>query len=45
MAFHVLDVMHAIHIASQENRHVLIASSCDKPEPLPPELPGSVLDD
>jgi predicted dehydrogenase len=39
MAFHVLDVMHAIHEASERGRQLSIESSCDRPEPLP-ETPG-----
>ncbi len=34
LAYHVLDVMHAVHDASDEGAHVMIESSCDKPEPL-----------
>jgi predicted dehydrogenase len=35
MAFHVLDIMHAVHDAAQAERHVLLTSTCDRPEPLP----------
>jgi predicted dehydrogenase len=35
LAFHVLDVMHAIVEASDTGRHVEIASTCPLPEPLP----------
>jgi predicted dehydrogenase len=45
MAFHVLDVMHAIHTASQESRHIQIASTCRRPEALPADLPEGILDD
>lgn len=34
MAFHVLDTMHAILDASQAGRHVLLASTCDRPDAL-----------
>jgi predicted dehydrogenase len=34
MAFHVLDTMHALIEASRAGRHVAIASSCARPEPL-----------
>lgn len=36
MAFHVLDIMHAIGDAGQEGRHIELTSSCDRPAPLPP---------
>lgn len=35
MAFHVLDIMHAVHEASAENRHIELASTMQRPEPLP----------
>ena len=31
--YHVLDVMHALHESSAEERHVCIESSCERPEP------------
>ena len=34
MAYHVLEVMHAVETASREGRHVAIASTCDRPEPM-----------
>jgi hypothetical protein len=34
LAFHVLDLMHAIHDASRDGRHVDIESTCDQPTPL-----------
>jgi predicted dehydrogenase len=34
MAYHVLEVMHAVETASREGRHIEIASTCDRPEPL-----------
>jgi len=34
MAFHVLDTMQAFEESSKEGRHVLLESSCDRPEPL-----------
>ena len=43
LAYHVLDIMHAIHDASREGRHVELASSCPRPAPLPMNLqPGEV---
>ncbi len=35
MAYHVLDIMHAVHESSAENRHIEIASTMQRPEPLP----------
>lgn len=35
MAFHVLDVMQAMHEASDSGTQVMIGSSCDRPAPLP----------
>ena len=35
MTYHVLEIMHAIHDASREGRHVVPRSSCARPEPLP----------
>ena len=35
MAFHVLDVMQAVKESSAAGRHVMITSSCRRPDPLP----------
>ncbi|MGA7213469.1 MAG: Gfo/Idh/MocA family oxidoreductase [Terrimicrobiaceae bacterium] len=35
LAYHVLDIMHAIHDASRDGRHVELTSKCDRPEQLP----------
>jgi predicted dehydrogenase len=35
LAYHVLDIMHAIHDASAEGRHVLLDSTCERPEAMP----------
>jgi predicted dehydrogenase len=40
MACHVLDIMHAIHEASQTGRHIELASTCEQPAPLPPDWPN-----
>jgi len=37
LAYHVLDLMHTIHDASREGRHIDMTSSCELPEPLPKE--------
>lgn len=34
LAYHVLDIMHAVHDASREGRHVELDSRCERPEPL-----------
>ena len=34
LAYHVLEVMHAAHDASREERHVKLASTCERPSPL-----------
>lgn len=35
LAYHVLDVMHAVHDASNRGRHVMLESSCGRPLPQP----------
>ena len=34
LAYHVLEVMHAVETASREDRHVAIESRCERPAPL-----------
>ncbi|MGH2457759.1 MAG: Gfo/Idh/MocA family protein, partial [Chloroflexota bacterium] len=38
LTYHVLDVMHAFHEASRSGQHVELASTCDRPAPLPTGL-------
>lgn len=38
MAYHVLDLMHAIHEASADNEHKFLTSTCARPAPLTEEL-------
>lgn len=45
LAYHVLDVMHAIHDASDSGKHVVVASSCERPAPLNPHLRAGTLDE
>jgi predicted dehydrogenase len=45
MAYHVLDLMHAFHQASQEGRHVELTSTCSRPKPLPLGLAEGTLDE
>ncbi|GGE49409.1 dehydrogenase [Pullulanibacillus camelliae] len=35
LSYHVLDIMHGFHDASEQGQHVLLESQCDRPEPLP----------
>jgi predicted dehydrogenase len=35
LAYHVLDIMHAIHDASNENRHIHLTSGIERPAPMP----------
>jgi predicted dehydrogenase len=44
LAYHVLDVMLAVDDASQANRHIDIASTVERPAPLPMGLPKGQLD-
>ncbi|KPK82826.1 MAG: oxidoreductase [Phycisphaerae bacterium SM23_33] len=45
LAYHVLDVMHAFHDASEQGRHVELTSSCRRPAPLPMSLRHGTLDE
>jgi len=44
LTYHVLDVMHAFHDASKENRHIEVKSTCERPAPLPLGLKSGSLD-
>lgn len=44
LAYHVLDIMHALQEASAEGRHITLTSSVERPAPLPVDLPVGVLD-
>jgi predicted dehydrogenase len=35
MAYHVLDLMHGVHDASNEGHHIEVQSTCERPAPLP----------
>ena len=35
LAYHVLDIMHAIHDASEQGQHIEMSSTCSRPEPMP----------
>jgi predicted dehydrogenase len=45
LAYHVLDIMHAVHDASLEGRHVDLESTCERPAPLPLGLRDFDLDE
>jgi predicted dehydrogenase len=33
LAYHVLDIMHAIHDSSRQGKHIPLSSTCERPEP------------
>ncbi|UVI31381.1 Gfo/Idh/MocA family protein [Paenibacillus spongiae] len=35
MAYHVLEAMHGFHDASRDGKHYVMASTCDRPAPMP----------
>jgi len=45
MCNHILDIMHAIHDASNQGRHIEVTSTCTQPAPLPLGLTGGKLDE
>lgn len=45
LTFHVLDIMHAIHEASDEGRHIELTSGCPRPAPIPLDLTPYTLDE
>jgi predicted dehydrogenase len=45
LAFHVLDIMHAVHDASRSGRHVTLKSTCRQPRPLAPGLNAGEVDE
>ncbi len=44
LAYHVLDIMHAIHDAANAGRRVTLESTCERPAPLPLGLRKGLLD-
>ncbi len=38
LAYHVLDIMQALHESAQEGRHITLASTCDRPASLDPGI-------
>ena len=45
LAYHVLDIMHAIHDASRSDAHVYLESSVERPAPMPMYLREGLLDE
>jgi predicted dehydrogenase len=45
LAYHVLDIMHAVHDASEQGTHIELSSGLDRPATLPLDLPSDRLDD
>ena len=45
LAYHVLDLMHAFHEASDQGRHIVMESTVERPAPLPVGLPEGELDE
>jgi predicted dehydrogenase len=44
LAYHILEAMHGFHDASNEGKHYIMQSSCEKPKPLPGGMVRGVLD-
>jgi len=45
LTYHVLDIMHAFLDSSDAGKHVTLESACERPAPLPMDLPGDALDE
>ncbi|MBE1442251.1 Gfo/Idh/MocA family protein [Paenibacillus sp. OAS669] len=44
LAYHVLEAMHGFHDASNEGKHYIMQSSCEKPQPMPAGVVKGILD-
>ena len=44
LAYHVLDIMHAFHDASDQGKHSELESTCERPAPMPVGLLKGMLD-
>lgn len=44
MGYHVIEIIHALHQASVEGRHIELTSTCPQPKPLPLGLPDWEID-
>ncbi len=45
LAFHVLDIMCALHESSDKGKHIMLESTCKRPKPLPLGLRHGLLDE
>jgi predicted dehydrogenase len=45
MGYHVIDIVHALHEASAEDRHIMLESTCERPAALPLGLEDWTIDD
>ncbi len=45
LTYHVLDIMESIHVASEENRHVMVASTCERPVAFPLGMTPGIIND
>jgi len=45
LAYHILDIMHAFHDASDQGKHIVLESTCARPKPLPTGLKHGTLDE
>ena len=45
LAYHVLDAMHAVLEASSSGQHIELTSACERPAPLPADLPEYQLEE
>lgn len=43
VAYHVLEIMHGVHIASETGQHYTMKSECDRPAPLPTGFSQNVM--
>jgi len=44
MGYHVVDMVHALHEASEQGRHIELESTCERPAPLPAGLEDGQID-
>ncbi len=44
IALHALEIMEAIHVSSREGRHIILETTCERPEAMRRDLPEFVLD-
>ncbi|MBN1673357.1 MAG: Gfo/Idh/MocA family oxidoreductase [Kiritimatiellae bacterium] len=45
LGYHVLEVMESFHVSADQGKHVMLKSSCKRPEPLPAVMPFDGLDE